>query len=231
MRNKRNRMGVTEKEKKWERKSRERAVAFQEMEGYSHWTASGLDCVCVCIHKAALSHASMQTAQEVDKALARAQRTCREWKCKGERGRHDWWMLFLNLSCAFVFLYLYTCISFSSLSVLPQDNCWSSHVMSWLQLSLRSSVLQFLGSIKLNLSGTNLLLIVRDSEVNKKMAKFSVCVCVWGWLCVSPGLSSGVKPVRLLGSQWIPDHSVVYASVSYQLFLPALDDDTQLFFT
>ncbi len=95
------------------KKSGEKAVAFQEVEGYCHWTASDLDSVNVCIHAAALSHASVQTAQDVDAALAKAQRSVREWKFKGERGRDDWWIevLFLNLSWVFVFVYTHAFLS------------------------------------------------------------------------------------------------------------------------
>lgn len=84
MGNKRDGSGGTETEEEVREKEWERAVAFQEVEGYSHWTASDLDFVNVCIHAAALSHASVQTAQDVVAALAQTQRSVREWKYRGE---------------------------------------------------------------------------------------------------------------------------------------------------
>lgn len=92
------------------------------------------------------------------------------------------------------------------------------HVMSWLEPPRLSTVLQFVRLIKLNLSETDLLLMVWDHEVNRKMAKYSV-VCVCGGHCVKVLVLSVVLSLfRLLERrQWIPDHTILNTSLFCQL--------------
>lgn len=146
-----------------------------DVEGYSHWSASNVDCVDV--------HAHLLPPFQGHRGALECGRGSNDWLNEGN-GFSESFLKYLPLYMYYILmLFIQQCIS-----VYIRYLIIMLYVISWVQLS---SALQFLDFRKRNLSDTDLLWMTRDSKVNKKWLNLEMCVCVcayadWLWLSLEP---------------------------------------------